>query len=338
MLNKNYIEKNIDWLLKNASYPVRYLTYKYLLNDRSSRTSYLTEKIENSELVKDIFSKQEKDGSWCSHGTWAMKAVMRKSGYTPVSPKYVTTAWLLPILGDLGYSISDNRIRKACEYILTYQQENGYIGEIISNERNKNAADIQNEPCRFSIILIALAKVGAINDSRIKKAFDLLVDWQRNDGGWVSENHFKQKNWSRSCPFSSYHSTMALYSAGIDSYKKQIDKGLGFLLSHLSTKTDSEIQRFFYHGHSLIHELLMFSEFKTVLNSKVIKSLLNWLFSMYQKDNFHFRYNGKAVTKYNFKDDYMDSRVAKYRLFHLIEDDWLTYYATRIFKNLLNDY
>jgi hypothetical protein len=30
----------------------------------------------------------------------------------------------------------------------------------------------------------------------------------------------------------------------------------------------------------------------------------------------------------------MDSRVAKYRLYHLIEDDWLTYYATRIAANL----
>jgi len=337
MLDKNQIENNIDWLLENGSYPVRYLTYKNILNDRSLIKPDLLNKIEKSDLVTDIFSKQEKDGSWCSHGVWAMREVMRKSGYTSVSPKYVTTAWILPILGDLGYCIADKRIHKALDYMLTYQRENGYIGEILPNGLIQDKGGIQNEPCRYSIILIGLGKVGAISDLRVKKAFDLLSNWQRDDGGWVSENHSNQKNWTRSCPFSSYHSAMALYSSGIKDYDKQIEKALGFLLNHLSTKTDSEIQRFFYHGHSIIHELLMFSEFKIGLDSKVIKSLLSWLLSMYQQDNSYFRYDGKPITKYNLKDDYLDSRVAKYRLFHLIENDWLTYYATRIFKNLMDD-
>jgi len=332
MLDKNQIENNIDWLLENGSSTVRFLTCKNILNDSSKITSDLIGKIEDSDLVKDIFSKQEKDGSWCSHGEWAMKAVMRKSGYTPVSPKYVTTAWILPILGDLGYSITDKRIHKALDYMLTFQGENGYIGEILPSELKRDNEGTQNEPCRYSIMLIGLGKVGAINDSRVKKAFDLLSNWQRDDGGWVSENHSNQKKWTRSCPFSSYHSAMALYSSGINIYDKQIEKALGFLLNHLSTKTDSEMQRFFYHGHSIIHELLMFSEYKIGQDSKVIKSLLSWLLSMYQKDNSYFRYNGKPTTKYNLKDDFKDSRVAKYRLFHLIEDDWLTYYATRIFK------
>ena len=72
MLDKNQIENNIDWLLNNGSYPVRYLTCKNILNDRSLIKPDLLNKIENSDLVKDIFSKQEKDGSWCSHGAWAM--------------------------------------------------------------------------------------------------------------------------------------------------------------------------------------------------------------------------------------------------------------------------
>lgn len=320
-----------------SSYPVRLLTYKNLLNDSSAITSDLICRIEKSDLVTDIFSKQEKNGSWCSHGAWAMQAVMRKSGYSPISPKYVTTAWLLPILGDLGYSIIDKRIRSAIEYTLTYQRENGFIGEILPNELKNDREGKINEPCRFSILLIGLGKVGAIDDSRVKKAFDLLADWQREDGGWVSESHSNNKKWTRSCPFSSCHSTMALYSSGINDYDTQIENGLQFLLNHLSTKTDFEIQRFFYHGHSIIHELLMFSKFKIGLDSKVIKSLLDWLLSMYQQDNSHFQYNGKPITKYNLKADYMDSRVAKYRLFHLIENDWLTYYATWIFKNLLDE-
>ena len=337
MLDKTQIENNIKWLLDNASSPVKYLTYKNILNDDSAIPLDLFDKIEQSDIVKDIFSKQRKDGSWSSPGAWATKPTMRKSGYTPVSPKYVTTSWILPLLGNSGYDFKDERIRKACEYVLSYQESNGYIGEIKPKERKCEYDSFQNEPCRFSIILIGLGKVGAVVDSRIKKAFELLISWQRDDGGWVSENHLNQKNWNRSCPFSSYHSAFALYCSGISIYEKQLKKALEFLLNHLSTKKDSEIQRFFYHGHSLIHELLIFTEFKVGLGTRTINSLLKWLLSMYQATNSHFKYNGKPITRYRFKDDYMDSRVAKYRLFQLIEDDWLTYYATKIFINLLEN-
>ncbi len=339
MLNKNQIENNIKWLVDNASHPVKYLTYKNILNNDSAIPRDLFSKIEESDIIKDIFSKQEKDGSWCSPGVWATKPTLRKSGYTPVSPKYVTTSWILPLLGNSGYNFKDERIRKACEYVLSYQLDNGYINEIKPNELKPKYDKFKNEPCRFSIILIGLGKVGAVDDSRVKKAFDLLIEWQRKDGGWVSDNHSNQKKWTRSCPFSSYHSAFALYSSGLSIYKKQLKKALEFLLDHLSTKKDSEFQRFFYHGHSLIHELLMFTEFKVGLDTRTIKSALKWLLAMYQLNKFCFKYNGKPITRYNFKEDYMDSRVAKYRLFQLIEDDWLTYYATRIFKNLLeNDY
>jgi len=335
MIDEIQIKNNINWLLENASYPVRYLTYKNILKIDSDITPDLISKIEESDLVTDIFSKQEKDGSWCASGEWAAKPTMRKSGYTPVSPKYVTTVWILPLLGDLGYTIKDERIKKACEYILTYQRENGYIGEIIPNNSKRTDEGLDNDPCRFSVILIGLAKVKAVDDFRIKKSFDLLASWQRDDGGWVSENHSNQKNWTRSCPFSSYHSAFALYSSGLEIYEKQIKIALEFLLDHLSKKKDSDIQRFFYHGHSVIHELLMFTELKTGLDTNVFHSLLMWLLSMYQENHSCFKYNGKAIAKYKLKDDYMGSKVAKYRLFQLIEDDWLTYYATRIFKNIL---
>ncbi|GAI16419.1 unnamed protein product [marine sediment metagenome] len=56
---------------------------------------------------------------------------------------------------------------------------------------------------------------------------------------------------------------------------------------------------------------------------------------MYDYEKSHFHYEGKSIGSYKFKEDYMNPRVAKYRLYHLIEDDWLTYYATRIAMNLL---
>jgi hypothetical protein len=111
-------------------------------------------------------------------------------------------------------------------------------------------------------------------------------------------------------------------------------KALDFLVWHLSTKQAGEIQRFFYHGHSTIHELLMFTELNVGLAEKPVQALLEWLMTMYHAEEGCFRYSGISISKYSRRKDGMDSRVAKYRLYHLIEDDWLTYYATRIGVNL----
>ena len=102
-----------------------------------------------------------------------------------------------------------------------------------------------------------------------------------------------------------------------------------------SAKSDNETNRFFYHGHSIVHELLMFSEYNIGMKDKAIQTILKWFMSMYYQDESCFKYSGKPISKYSRKEDYMTARVAKYRLFHLIEDDWITYYLTRIMQNIL---
>lgn len=54
----------------------------------------------------------------------------------------------------------------------------------------------------------------------------------------------------------------------------------------------------------------------------------------HRADEGYFRYDGKPISQYSQWKDGMDARVAKYRLYHLIEDDWLTYHLTRIGANL----
>ena len=337
-MDKRQVENNTEWLLTHGSLLVKYLTYRYLLRKDSHLKSMkeLFAEVGKCDIVEEIFSNQKPDGSWCTGGSWALSpSYLLKSGYTPVSPKYVTTCWILPILGDMGFTMQDIRVKKACEYILSYQSENGFISEFHSNKYNVAPDQLHIEPCRFTIILIGLGKVGAGSDPRVKNAYNLLLMWQRNDGGWVSNQHLIKRNWTRSCPFASYHAAMALYCSNSDVYKEALIKALKFMIRHLSTKKDNEIKRFFYHGHSTVHELLMFSELNIGLRNKSIQTLLEWLMTMYHPDESCFRYTGKSISKYSHQIDYMDARVAKYRLFHLIEDDWLTYYMTRIMKNIL---
>lgn len=339
MLTNTQIKNNIDFLLKHASAPVKYQTYNKILK-KNPETKFMTEmfaNVEKSNIAREIFSKQEQDGSWYSGGSWAQAPSYRpKNGHTPVSPKYTTTCWLLSILGDMGFTVWNPRVRKACEYVFSYQINNGFISESRSLENNTNFESLMNNPCRFSLILIGLAKVGSGNDPRTKKAFDVLLKWQQEDGGWISEFHARQKNWNRSCPYASYHAAQALYSINNEDYKAALHKALKFLFMHLSAKNDREIQRFFYHGHSLIHELLMFSALNIGLNKRPVQIILDWLMTLYQPAKHCFQYKGKPISKYSLRKDYMNARVAKYRLFHLIEKDWLTYYITRIMQNILH--
>ena len=338
ILTDNQINSNIAWLMSNGSPPVRYLTQRYLLDEPSgsNKISHLWSDVETCRDAEEIFNKQKEDGSWCSGGSWALKPSYllkgQPGGYNPETPKYVTAIWVLPLLGDMGFTVADKRIRKACEYIISYQDLDIYYR--ILNDPTYSIDYEQADFCRFFYLLAALAKVGFHTDARVKRGYSALLAAQRTDGGWVSPSCSSRNNWSRGCPFSSYGGALALYSAGNEEYRKPLIKALEFLVRHLSTKQAGEIQRFFFHGHSIIHELLMFTELKVGLEERPVRSLLDWIMTMYHADEGCFKYNGKSISRYSRREDGMDSRVAKYRLYHLIEDDWLTYYLTRIGSNL----
>jgi hypothetical protein len=79
----------------------------------------------------------------------------------------------------------------------------------------------------------------------------------------------------------------------------------------------------------------MFAETGVGLDTPAVQALLEWLLSMYNEKKGVFKYDGKPISKYSAKTDGVSPRVMKYRAYHLLENDWLTYYGTRIGKALL---
>jgi hypothetical protein len=330
ILNEKQIENNIGWLLKNGSPPVRYLTHKYLMRT-AGQDETLWRDVETCREAAGIFDKQEPDGSWCAGGSWALTPSYKpQGGVDPYTPKYVTAVWVLPILGEMGFTARDGRIRKACDFIL----EHGYFRDPIFIDPAVPVYDSDISPCRFAQYLIALGAVDCVNDSRIEKGYDYLLNMQRDDGGWAHPKHLEERNWDRSCPWSTYHAAAALYYKKDEGCRDALVRALGFLGWHLSAKKPEDICRFFYHGHSTVRELMMLSEYKTGLNEKAVQTIIDWLMTMYQEEGY-FKYNGKPISQYKQKIDGMDARVAKYRLHHLIENDWLTLHMTRICMNAL---
>ncbi|MFA5870240.1 MAG: hypothetical protein WC941_11150, partial [Candidatus Bathyarchaeia archaeon] len=119
MPGEERVERSIAWLLDNGSAPVRYLTLLRILGEdpSSSEMRELWVETQRHHDCVEIFSKQRADGSWCDGGSWAPKqSYVPRGGCTPVSPKYVTTVWLLSVLGDMGYTVADPRVAKAVEW------------------------------------------------------------------------------------------------------------------------------------------------------------------------------------------------------------------------------
>ena len=345
MLSESQLEKNIHWLQTHGSEPVIYLTHLNLLkhDPETKHMQELWRKTQDSKQSQEIFTKQRLDGSWCDGGSWAYNpSYLPKSGYTPVSPKYVTTAWVLAKLGEMGYTINDPRIRKACEWITSWQWENGVLSEDREAPQSlKENINPPNIPCRMSIQLEALAKTGFGTDKRLKKSWELILSWKRSDNGWLQDGHLDgsaspYKIWDRSCPWVTYFMTSALFYSEIKEYNRISKKCLDFLLWHMSHKNPVDLRRFFWHGHEPIKELLMFSMSGFDPSHDVIEGLLDWLMYMYDRDEGCFRYNGKPYTKMTSRNDGATSRIMKYRMYHQAEDDWLTYYASIIFSNFLN--
>ncbi len=153
------------WLLEGEPW-VRYRTLVDLLNKKETDKEVIGAKEDISEhpLIKKIFKKQNKDGYWGVPKdilTWW--------------PKKDTTFCLLPILADFGFTKEDKRVAKAGEYVFGLQLESGGFNSFTPGK----PAD-----CHTAILVEPLAKIGFLNDPRLKKAYQWLVARQRHDGGW----------------------------------------------------------------------------------------------------------------------------------------------------------
>jgi hypothetical protein len=334
--------KSLDWLLANASPCVKYLARRDLLraDPASAPMRRLWAEVEECDEARDIFGKQNEDGSWFVGGSWANRPAYRHRGkepYSPISPKYVTTTWILQILGEMGFTVADERVRKACEWALAWPGPDGiaFVNGCTPAHEQSYRRDFSYSCFGPGRYLLALSKVGMAQDPRLAKSFDLVAALQREDGGWVNQHHLDGTHapytkWTRSCPYATFHAAAALHASRNPRYHEPLRRALRFLVWHLGTKPESDIQRPFYHGHQTVRELLMLSEMRIGLEDPPVRVLLNWLAGMYVPDDGRFRYNGKPIGKHTARADKVAPRALKYWVYHVIEDDWLTYHALRI--------
>jgi hypothetical protein len=345
------IEKSIQWLLAYGSAPVRYLTQRDLLgaSSASSAMKALWAEVEKEPEVEAIFASQQPDGSWFGHLPWAGKPKYRHRGketYSPHSPKYVTTAWVLPVLGDMGFTVRDARVRRACDYMLDHggrlrrpcdsMLPDGGEEDAVRKDRKRSVPEAPlYSCCGPAFLLTALAKVGFPEDEPLRKSYDLVTRLQREDGGWVNQHHkdathAPYKAWDRSCPYATFRAANALFHARSTEYQPSLHRALRFLLWHLSIKQEAEIRQFYFHGHHILRELLMFAQMNEGMDAGPVQVICDWVMTLYHPEEGVFRAAGLPNASNARRLTGVSGQVLRYNYYHLVEDDWLTYYVLRI--------
>jgi hypothetical protein len=159
----------IDWLLEKDQPSVRLIALTELLGRSPSDPEVKSTRADISKTgwAKDILEKQLPSGCW----------VHEKSLFLP---SFHATFWMLLILSDLGLTMDDPRIDRACQLWMerNWNKDGGF------SQTGKTDGHL----CITGNTARALVKFGYVDHPKVKKAFEWLVKTQAEKGGWSCWN------------------------------------------------------------------------------------------------------------------------------------------------------
>jgi hypothetical protein len=162
----------LPWLLEEENAPVRYGALVDLLDRpaddpevRAARTA-----IPAYPPVARLLAVQKRGGYW-----------IKRDYYLP---KHYGTFWTLCVLGDLGLTAEQPEIRRACEFLFTFQRDNGAFcrRRRVAGKGLVWADDAG--PCTQARIVRFLIQFGYGDDAWTRAGIEWLLATQRDDGWW----------------------------------------------------------------------------------------------------------------------------------------------------------
>jgi hypothetical protein len=191
--------------------------------------------------VPQILAKEDKRGYWETPERF----------YTA---KYKGTVWQLVILAELGANGHDERIRRACEFVLQYSQDPESGGfSALHNTRTKSGSHASVIPCLTGNMVFSLIRLGYFNDPKVQRGIDWIVRYQRFDDG-VKE---APRGWpyeKEAMCFGRHVCTMGVVKAlkalaaipterRSEVVRKTIETGAGYLLQHHIYKRSHDLSQ-----------------------------------------------------------------------------------------------
>jgi hypothetical protein len=162
----------LPWLVEEDNPSVRYFTLVDIvgLPSQDKRVAAARKAIMETGLVPRILAGQKKEGYW------------EKLEDFYIRTKYRGTVWQLIILAELGADEKDERIRKACDFVLEAAQdrESGGFAYLGGRRGGYHSAVI---PCLTANMIWSLTRLGYLDDPRVWRGMDWIVSYQRFDDG-----------------------------------------------------------------------------------------------------------------------------------------------------------
>lgn len=137
-----------------------------------SEVQEVRELCEQDSLVKDIYTFQEKDGSWRADA----------AGGSDGSSKVQTTAFVLKKLGYLGFQPDHPAVKKAVSFLFSHQLKSGAW----SQGEGGNDADAQAEATLIytALVLQGISLSGYGEIKQAARAYEWLSSFLLQDGAW----------------------------------------------------------------------------------------------------------------------------------------------------------
>ena len=232
-----------DWLLESTNPSVRYFALTTLLEKAETASQVIEAKNEimNIGTVPKILDKQTEQGYWETPDKF----------YTA---KYKGTVWQLIILAGLRADKNDERIKKACEFILKNSQDpesGGFsVWHSVKSGGGRHSGVI---PCLTGNMVWSLIKLGYYGDPRLERAINWITTYQRFDDGEADI----PKGWpydkatscfsKHSCHMGAAKALKALAAIPVDkrseNVKHTIESGAEYFLIHHIHKRSHDLQR-----------------------------------------------------------------------------------------------
>jgi hypothetical protein len=160
-----------DWLLEQNQPAVRYRALVDLLDRAESDPEVRAARaqIRRTGWAYDQLRRQGPNGYWERRGPKGTEEWINFLW----DPKYGSTIWRAIVLAELGVEGTDRRITKIAELIFDYKLR-------LSCPYNF----FYEEMCIVANTARMMTQFGYLDDRRIRKLYDWILEDQREDGGW----------------------------------------------------------------------------------------------------------------------------------------------------------
>jgi len=163
----------LAWLFEPVNPAVRYFALRDLegrgVSDRDLERAKAA--IMTKGLVPRLLAKQKPAGHWGPAEDFYIRT------------KYWGTVWTFSLLAEVGADGRDERIRRACEFLLRWSQDRASGGFAYRGSASGGGQHSGVIPCLTGNIVWSLIRFGYLDDPRVGQAIDWIVRYVRFDDG-----------------------------------------------------------------------------------------------------------------------------------------------------------